>query len=149
MICKYIKENSRLEVSRSNSSTWYLLFSLSDTHTNTQTHIHTYVLYIYIYIYIYIHIYICFKNSRLFYTHIYVCVCVSLSLSLYIYIYIYIYHHHHHHHVVPLARISLTLSRHFPYHSSPLAGLQGYIPYPHIAAECMFVLVVLFLPGHM
>ena len=28
------------------------------------------------------------------------------------YIYIYIYHHHHHH-VVPPARISLTLSRHF------------------------------------
>ena len=24
-----------------------------------------------------------------------------------------LYHHHHHHHVVPLARISLTLSRHF------------------------------------
>ena len=33
---------------------------------------------------------------------------VSLSLSLYIYIYIII-----HHHVVPPARISLTLSRHF------------------------------------
>ena len=30
-----------------------------------------------------------------------------------------------------------------------MAGLQGYIPYPHIAAECMFVLVVLLLPGHM
>ena len=26
---------------------------------------------------------------------------------------IYHHHHHHHHHVVPLARISLTLSRHF------------------------------------
>ena len=26
---------------------------------------------------------------------------------------IYTYHHHHHHHVVPQARISLTLSRHF------------------------------------
>ena len=36
-----------------------------------------------------------------------------------------------------------------PYRSSPLAGLQGYIPYPHIAAECMFGLVVLLLPGHM
>ena len=36
---------------------------------------------------------------------------------IYIYIYIYrcIYHHHHHHHyVVPPARISLILSRHFP-----------------------------------
>ena len=26
----------------------------------------------------------------------------------------------------------------YPYRSSPLAGLQGYIPYPHIAAVCMF-----------
>ena len=32
--------------------------------------------------------------------------------------------------------------------SSPLAGLQGYIPYPHIAAVCMFEPVVLLLPGH-
>ena len=36
-----------------------------------------------------------------------------------------------------------------PYRSSPLAGFQGYIPYPHIAARCMFMLVVLLLPGHM
>ena len=36
-----------------------------------------------------------------------------------------------------------------PYRSSPLAGLQGYIPYPHIAAVCMFELVVLLLAGHM
>ena len=36
-----------------------------------------------------------------------------------------------------------------PYHSSFLAGLQGYIPYPHIAAICMFELVVLLLLGHM
>ena len=36
-----------------------------------------------------------------------------------------------------------------PYHSSPLAGLQVYIPYPHIAAVCMFELVILLLPGHM
>ena len=41
------------------------------------------------------------------------------------------------------------LSPLFFYRSSPLAGLQGYIPYPHIAAECMFVLVVRLLPGHM
>ena len=26
----------------------------------------------------------------------------------------------------------------FPYRSSPLAGLLGYIPYPHTAAVCMF-----------
>ena len=36
-----------------------------------------------------------------------------------------------------------------PYHSSPLAGLQGYISYHHIAAVCMFELVVLLLIGHM
>ena len=36
-----------------------------------------------------------------------------------------------------------------PYHSSLLAGLQGYIPYPHMAAVCMFELVVLLLLGHM
>ena len=36
-----------------------------------------------------------------------------------------------------------------PYRSSPLAGLQGYIPYPHIAAVFMFELVVLLLLGHM
>ena len=36
-----------------------------------------------------------------------------------------------------------------PYHSLPLAGLQGYVPYPHIAAVCMFRLVVLLLLGHM
>ena len=36
-----------------------------------------------------------------------------------------------------------------PYHSSPPAGLQGYIPYPHIAAVCMFKLVVLLFLGHM
>ena len=35
------------------------------------------------------------------------------------------------------------------YIPDPLSPLQGYIPYPHIAAECMFELVVLLLPGHM
>ena len=37
----------------------------------------------------------------------------------------------------------------FLYRSSPLAGLLDYIPYLHIVAECMFVLVVLLLLGHM
>ena len=37
----------------------------------------------------------------------------------------------------------------FPYRSSPPAGLLDYIPFPHIVAECMFVLVVLLLFGHM
>ena len=36
-----------------------------------------------------------------------------------------------------------------PYHSSLLAGLQDYIPYPHRAAVCMFELVILLLLGHM
>ncbi len=61
--------------------------------------------------------------------------------------------HISHHFVVPLARISLTLSRYFflSFIASGrvLAGLQGYILYPPIAAECMFLLVVLLLPGHM
>ena len=35
-----------------------------------------------------------------------------------------------------------------PYYSSPLAGLQGYILCPHIAAVCKFELVVLLLLGH-
>ena len=36
-----------------------------------------------------------------------------------------------------------------PYHSSPPAGLQGYILCPHIGAVCKFVLVVLLLHIHM
>ena len=36
-----------------------------------------------------------------------------------------------------------------PDHSSPPAGLQGYILYPHIAAVCMFKLVILLLLSHM
>ena len=34
-----------------------------------------------------------------------------------------------------------------PYHSSPPADLQGHTLYPYIADECMFMLVVLLLPG--
>ena len=36
----------------------------------------------------------------------------------------------------------------FPYRSSPHACLLDNIPYPHVVAECMFVLVVLLLHGH-
>ena len=60
-----------------------------------------------------------------------------------------VFSNNHHHHLVQPARISLNLSLTSPYRSSLLAGLQGYIPYPHVAAVCMFVLVVLLLPGHM
>ena len=35
------------------------------------------------------------------------------EICIYIYIYIYILNNHHHHHIVLVARISLTLSRHF------------------------------------
>ena len=50
---------------------------------------------------------------------------------------------------MPLARISLPSLATSPYRSSPLAGLLGYITYPHIAAVCMFELVVLLLLGPM
>ena len=67
--------------------------------------------------------------------------------TLYIYIYIYIYI------IIIMWRSqngypwpSLATS---PYHSSPLAGLQGYILCPHIVAVCKFELVVLLLHGHM
>ena len=36
-----------------------------------------------------------------------------------------------------------------PNRSTPRAGLQGHIPYPHIAAGCMFGMIVLLLLGHM
>ena len=68
--------------------------------------------------------------------HIHACMCVC---DVYIY-------HHHHHHVLQLARISLTLAT-FPNRSSSLVGLQGHIQYPHIAAECMFELVILLFPA--
>ena len=46
---------------------------------------------------------------------------------------------HHHHHVAPSAQISLTLSLSTPpYRPSLSAGPQGYIPYRHRAAVCMF-----------
>ena len=48
-----------------------------------------------------------------------------------------------HHHGYPWP--SLTT---FPYRSSPQSGLHHNILYPHIVAECMFVLVVLLLHGH-
>ena len=59
---------------------------------------------------------------------------------IYIYIYI-IMSYRRHRYPWP----SLATS---PYRSSPLTGLQGHIPYSHIAAGCMFELIVLLLPGH-
>ena len=49
-----------------------------------------------------------------------------------------------HYHGYPWPSLAIS-----PYRSSPPAGLQGYIPYPYIAAVCMFELVVLLLLGHM
>ena len=69
---------------------------------------------------------------------------VIYKMCLYIF-----HHHHHHHHVMLLAWISWPCLVTFPYHSSPLACLLDYIPYLHIAAVCMFLLVVLLLLGHM
>ena len=56
---------------------------------------------------------------------------------------------HHHHDVVPLHGYPWSSLATLPYHSSPLVCLQGYIPYPHIVAVCMFELVILLLLSHM
>ena len=59
-------------------------------------------------------------NHLSLYKNIKLLVWVALATAIYIYIYIYIlyiyiyiYIYYHHHHVMPRARISLTLSRHF------------------------------------
>ena len=66
---------------------------------------------------------------------------------IYIYIYIYIYHiiiMSFRYHGYPWPSLATS-----PYRSSPLAGLQGYISYPHIAAICMCELDVQLFLGHM
>ena len=55
---------------------------------------------------------------------------------------------HHHRLAVPPAWISLTSLATPSYRTSRLAGHQGYIPYPHRAALCMFELVALLFLGH-
>ena len=49
-----------------------------------------------------------------------------------------VHHHHHHHHVMPLARISLTLSRHFSLSFIPSGRSSGLRP---ISSHncCMYV----------
>ena len=59
---------------------------------------------------------------------------------------LYIYYHHH---VMPQARISLTSSHHFSLSFIASGMSQGCNPYTHIAAVCMFELVLLLLNGHM
>ena len=62
----------------------------------------SFVAHLYLYIYINIYVYIC------------VCVCVCVCVFwLHFFINTYLVEHYHHYHVVPLARISLTLTRHF------------------------------------
>ena len=73
-------------------------------------------------------------------THTYICI-PALTSGIYIYIYIYIYNIYimscrQHGYLWP----SLATSS---YRSSRLAGLHGYIPYPHRAVVCMFELAVL------
>ena len=80
------------------------------------------------------------------------CVCVFYAISILwvnIYIYIYIYIHTHKHTHISSSSSMISCHRHgypwpslatSPYCSSPLAGLQGYIPYPHIADVYMFKL---------
>ena len=62
---------------------------------------------------------------------------------------VYYYATHHHHHVVLLARISLTLSRHFSLLFIASGRSSRLHQYPHIAAVCMFELVILLLLSHM
>ena len=106
-------------------------------------------MYVYIDTYVYIWIYMCSPPH----IYIYICVCLKvytytyILILMYIYIYIYVCVYIYHH-VVLVARISLTLSHHFSLSSLPQAGLPDNIPYPHIVAECMIVLAVLLLPGH-
>ena len=66
----------------------------------------------------------------------------NIYIYIYIYIYIIIMSYRQHGYLWT----SLATST---YYSSPLAGLQGYILYPHIVAVCKFELVVLLWLGHM
>ena len=62
-------------------------------------------------------------------THTYICVCIY---SVYIHIY------HHHHHVVPPARISLTLYRHFSQSFITSGRFSGIHPVSSHSC-CMYV----------
>ena len=95
------------------------------------THIHMHIC-IYIYIYTHTHTYI--------YIYIYTRVYAHTHVHIYIYIYI-IMSCHQHGYPWP----SLTTPS---FHSSFLAGSQGYIPYLHRAAVCRFELIALFSLSH-
>ena len=58
------------------------------------------------------------------------------------FVYLLLNHHHHHHHVAPLARISLTISRHFSLsfiasgRSSGLHSVSSYSCWMYVRAGC-------------
>ena len=87
--------------------------------------------------------------------HSYVCLCLWVSLSVCLSVQELLVYLRHSSQIIIIIMScrqhgypwpSLATS---PYHSSLLVGLQGNIPSPHIAAVCMFELVVLLLLGHM
>ena len=68
-----------------------------------------------------------------------ICLCRVNFYNLYDHLN-YIYHHnHHHHHLVPQHGYPWPSLATSPYRSPPGVGLQGLIPYPHIAAYIYFV----------
>ena len=78
------------------------------------------------------------KNDSVFSLSVFFPYCIQFISYIYIYIYndnVYIYHNHHHHqHVVPLARISLILSRHFSL--SFIASGRSSEPHPVSSHSC-------------
>ena len=103
-----------------------IIHVLSDTRTHPYTHTQTHTD---IYIYIYGQTVLLYHNStvrlgRWDASYIYIYIIIhgqtvllyhnsTVRLGRWDASYIYMYHHHHHHQVVPPARISLTISRHF------------------------------------
>ena len=133
---------------------------ISDPYTNISRHQywHTHTRNVYIYIYIYIHIYtfgqlitILMYTHTNTHTHTWTYICNTRRSKP-----VYVTHVRFYCYFIFIIIMSCRLYG-FPWpslttsldRSSPLVGLQGYIPYPHIAAVCMFDLVVLLLPCHM
>ena len=77
---------------------------------------------------------------------------IYIYTYMYTHTYIYVHTHIYHHHVVPLARISLTLSCHFSLlfiasgRSSELHPVSSHSCCMYV---CVFELVILLLLGHM
>ena len=90
--------------------------------------------------YMHRNIYDGFFNSSLYFSNYISALHFDGMPYIYIYIYIYIYHHHHHHHIMPPARISLTLSGHFPLSFIAFGRSSGLHPVSSHSC-CMYVLV--------